>query len=223
MAEAIKSSRGGRRYDASRRRQRADETRRAVVARARELFQEQGYAGTTIAQIAGAVGVSPELVYKSFGGKPGLVRAIYDEALLGSGAVPAEERSDQAQATTTDARALMQTFGRFVAEVSRLGAPVYLLIREAAANGDAEMRALREDVDASRYERMLHNARQVLGRGLLRTGLSATEVADVFFAVTSAGLYETLVLQRGWTPERLGAFVATTLTAALVEEGSRDE
>ncbi|MFP3700087.1 helix-turn-helix domain-containing protein, partial [Burkholderia sp. SIMBA_013] len=62
----------GRPYDARRRRELAEASRRLVLARARELFLAQGFGPTTIAQIARAAGVSPESVYKNFGGKPGL-------------------------------------------------------------------------------------------------------------------------------------------------------
>lgn len=217
MDAAIKGERGGRRYDSSRRRQKALDSQAEVVARAAELFRDQGFGATTIAQVARAAGVSAEFVYKNFGGKPGLVRAIYARSLLGVGDVPAEQRSDLAQVTAIDGRALMRQFGRFVTEVSPQGSSVYLLIRDAAASGDADMAALLREVDDARYERMLHNARQVLARGLLREGLSDTEVADVFYTVTSAGLYESLVLQRGWTPQQFGEFAAATLTANLVD------
>jgi AcrR family transcriptional regulator len=222
----IKEATGARSYDASRRRQKAEASRRAVVARAGELFHRQGFGTTTIGQVAGEAGVSAEFVYKSFGGKPGLLRAIYAESLLGEGTVPAEQRSDVAQTTTSDPNALMRQFGRFSTEVSPLASPVYLLIRDAAASGDADMVALLREVDDTRYRRMLHNARQVLARGILRAGLSETDVADVFFTATAPELYEILVLKRGWPPQRYGEFVATTLAANLLhpepprEEGS---
>ncbi|WP_235780611.1 TetR/AcrR family transcriptional regulator [Sinomonas notoginsengisoli] len=187
-----------------------------MLAHARALFLSQSYGATTIAQIAGVAGVSAEFVYKNFGGKPGLVRAIYDESLLGVEDVPAEARSDAAQQAATDARALMAQFGRFVSELSPRGSPIMLLIRDAAASGDADMAALLDAVDNARYERMLHNARQVIARGLLRPGVDEDEAADVFFMTTSAELYETLVIKRGWTPERLGKFVEGTLEANLL-------
>ncbi|ASN53111.1 TetR/AcrR family transcriptional regulator [Sinomonas sp. R1AF57] len=216
MPQAVNGSGRPRGYDASRRRQRAEASRREVLAQARELLLSQGFGATTVAQIARAAGVSAEFVYKNFGGKPGLVRAIWDQSLLGSGDVPAEQRSDTAQAEATDPHALMEQFGRFVAEISPIGSPVQLLIRDAAASGDDEMAALLGDVDDARYRRMLHNARQVLARGFLRPGLSETDVADVFFASTTAELYESLVLKRGWPPERFGQFIARTLEANLL-------
>ncbi|MDE8667644.1 TetR/AcrR family transcriptional regulator [Pseudarthrobacter sp. H3Y2-7] len=207
-----------RAYDARRRQEAAEESRMLVLAQARDLFLTRGYGRTTIAAIAGASSVSKESVYKSFGGKPGLVRAIYEQSLLGAGGAPAEERSDRAQATVTDPRELMEQFGRFISEVSPLGSPVYLLIRDAAASGDPDMAALLNDVDAARYRRMLHNARQVLARGFLRPDLTAEEVADVMFTSTSAELYEVLVLKRGWSAERYGQFMARTLAANLLPE-----
>lgn len=216
MSQAVNGGGGARRYDASLRRERAEASRRKVLVQARELLLSQGFGATTIAQIAQGASVSAEFVYKNFGGKPGLVRAIWDQSLLGSGDIPAEQRSDAAQEEATDPRALMEQFGRFVAEVSPIGSPILLLVRDAAASGDAAMAALLEEVDDARYRRMLHNARHVLGRGLLRPGLSDVEVADVFFACTSAELYETLVLKRAWSPERLGQFVARTLAANLL-------
>jgi AcrR family transcriptional regulator len=207
-----------RSYDARRRQEAAEESRKRVLAHARALFLAHGYGRTTIAAIAHAAGVSKEAVYKAFGGKPGLVRAIYEESLLGTGGPPAEERSDHAQATVTDPRELMEQFGRFVSEISPLGAPIYLLIRDAAASGDQDMAALLRNMDGERYQRMLHNAHQVLGRGFLRPGLTAEEVADIMFMSTSAELYETLVLKRGWTAERFGHFMARTLAANLLPE-----
>jgi len=207
-----------RSYDSRRRQEAAEESRKRVLAQARALFLANGYGRTTIAAIARAADVSKELVYKAFGGKPGLVRAIYEQSLLGGGGTPAEERSDGAQATVEDPHELMEQFGRFISEVSPLGSPVYLLIRDAAAGGDQDMAELLREVDGERYQRMLHNARQVLGRGFLRAGLTAEEVADVFFMSTSAELYETLVLKRGWSAERFGRLAARTLAANLLPE-----
>ena len=210
-----------RAYDARRRQEAAEEARSRVLTQSRELFLTGGYGRTTIAMIARAAGVSKESVYKGFGGKPGLVRAIYEQSLLGAGGPPAEERSDRAQTTVTDPRELMEQLGRFTTEVSPLGSPVFLLIRDAAASGDPDMAALLLDVDDARYRRMLHNARQVLGRGFLRADLTEEEVADVMFTCTSAELYENLVLKRGWSAERYGRFIARTLAANLLPEPPR--
>jgi AcrR family transcriptional regulator len=73
VAESVKHP---RRYDASGRRARAQQRREAVLRAARTLFLDVGYAATTVPAVAGAAGVSAETVYKMFGGKAGLVRAL---------------------------------------------------------------------------------------------------------------------------------------------------
>lgn len=203
-------------YDARRRREIAEESRRTVLAGARELFLAQGFGATTIAQVARAAGVSQESVYKYFGGKPGLVRAIQEQGLLGAGGPPAEQRSNLAQLTASDPIALVEQFGRFTTEVGPLEAPIVLLIRDAAASGDTDMVNLLREVDHARYRRMLRNARQMQARGFLRPSLSAPEAADVMFTCTSAELYESLVMKRGWSVERYGTFIARTLKANLL-------
>jgi AcrR family transcriptional regulator len=86
-------------------------TRQDIIEAARRLLLDHGYAGTTIGAITDAAGVSPETIYKSFGGKPGLVRAIWLQSLEGAGLVPAEERSDAIRATERDPRSLIRAWG----------------------------------------------------------------------------------------------------------------
>jgi AcrR family transcriptional regulator len=205
-----------RAYDGTARRARAAERREHVLAVARTRFLDQGYASTSLTGIAREAGVSTEYLHKRFDGKAGLVREIYERSLLGSGPVPAPERSDEAQAQETDAGALMHRFGAFMSEVTPLVAPFQLLIREAAASGDASMVALFEEIERTRYERMLHNARQVEARGFLRPGVTAERAAEVFWAVTGSGLYESLVMKRGWSDAEFGSFVGDAFTGALV-------
>jgi AcrR family transcriptional regulator len=54
------------------------ELREAILASAFELFSRQGYAGTTLPQIAKGAGVSPGTVYTYFGSKLEVLYALYD-------------------------------------------------------------------------------------------------------------------------------------------------
>src|SRR5215467_1973902 len=105
-----------RRYDSSGRRERARQARDQITDIARELFLADGYADTTVAAIATAARVSVETIYKSFGGKPGLVRAIMEKSLAGEGPVSAEQRSDQIRDTEPDPRRILSAWGAFSAE-----------------------------------------------------------------------------------------------------------
>ena len=75
-------------YDARRRRQQADRSRNRIIEVAEGRFLAEGYATTSVAAIAQDAGVSVDTIYKAFGGKPGLVRAIYRRALEGGARYP---------------------------------------------------------------------------------------------------------------------------------------
>ena len=167
-----------------------------------------------MAAIAADAGVSPETIYKAFGGKAGLVRAIRDEALGGEGPVHAEERSDELQAAERDPRAIIEGWGHLTAEVAPRVAPILLLVRDAAA--DPEMARLQEDLDRQRLARMASNAATLARGGHLRPGVSVEDAAEIMWAYTAPELYELLVGKRGWTPGRFGSFVAEALIAALL-------
>lgn len=204
-----------RSYDASGRRAQAQTSRSRIVETAERLFLRHGYTSTTVQAIAGAAGVSADTIYKSFGGKPGLIRAIRDRALAGEGSVPAEQRSDEIQAREADPEAIIRAWGAFVAELAPRGSPILLLIRDAAAT-DPEVRALLEELDADRLRRMTDNARRLQQASHLRPGISLQQAADVLWTYSSPELYELLVLRRGWNVERYGHYVADAMIAALL-------
>ena len=147
-----------RRYDSSGRRERARQTRGQIIDAARELFLTGGYAATTVAAIAAAARVSVETIYKGFGGKPGLVRAIVERGLAGEGPEPAEQRSDHIRDTEPDPRKILAAWGAFITEIGPQVAPLLTLVRDAAAS-DPEVAALLDEISAARLERMAINAR----------------------------------------------------------------
>ena len=212
MAAKVKRT---RRYDSARRREAAERRRAAVVDAASRLFVREGFAGTTIARIAGNAGVSEEMVYKAFGNKVALVRAIRDKALAGEGPVHAERRSDRMQASEKDPHTIIRAWGVLAMEVAPRVAPVLLLVREAAAS-DPELARLQVEMDASRLTRMTHNARTLLKEGQLREGLTLDAATDVLWTYSSPELYELLVIRRGWSVERYGRFIADAMIAALL-------
>src|SRR6266496_1375972 len=127
-----------RRYNSSGRQAQARRNREAILDAAQRQFLAGGYAATTIAAKAG---VSVETIYKAFGGKPGLVRAIYQRGLTGREPIPAFQRSDAMRERETDPRTIMRNWGVLTSEVSSVVAPIGRLVRSAAAS-DPDMAAL---------------------------------------------------------------------------------
>ena len=101
-----------RRYDATARRAAADRTRRRVLSAAHHLFTTQGYAETSVAQVARRARVSVDTVYASVGRKPQLLLAVHDMALAGGPEpVPAEQRDYvRAVREAPTARAKIETY-----------------------------------------------------------------------------------------------------------------
>jgi len=60
------------------------ETRRQLIAAARELFSEQGYSATTVIKIARLAGVSLQTLYLACGSKRELLQVVLSEALSGT-------------------------------------------------------------------------------------------------------------------------------------------
>ncbi len=202
-------------YDSVRRREQARLTREAILESAQRLFLADGFAPTTIATIAQAARVSVDTIYKTFGGKPGLVRAICQQALAGEQPVPAETRSDALQASEHDPRAIIRGWGRLTTEIAPRVAPILLLVRTAAA-ADPEMAGLQSELNAQRLGRMIGNARNLAAANHLRENLTPERAGEIMWTYSSPELYELLVLIRGWPPERYGAFIADAMIAALL-------
>jgi AcrR family transcriptional regulator len=183
------------------RRQSRPANRNKIIDAAERRFLRDGYGPTTIAAIADDAGVHADTVYKGFGGKPGLVRAIRTRALQGEGPVPAEQRSDDLQAREPDGRRIIEGWGALTVEVAPRVAPVLLLIRAAAA-GDPEVAALLEEMDVDRLRRMAANARRLRDAGTAsrRHGRARRRAADV----QRTRALRAAVPRRGWAPPRFG-------------------
>jgi AcrR family transcriptional regulator len=204
-----------RRYDSSGRQAQARRNRNGILDAAQRQFLEGGYAATTIAAIAAEAGVSVETIYKAFGGKPGLVRAIYDRGLEGRESVPAYQRADEMRERETDPRAIMRNWGTIASEVSSVVSPIERLVRAAAAS-DHDMAALLQAHNDLRERRARHHARFLKERGYLREGVSVAQATDILWTCTSDELYDLLVTQRGWSPPRFARFLADFMINALL-------
>jgi AcrR family transcriptional regulator len=206
-----------RRYDSRRRKQQASLTRRAILGAARSLFLGRGYAATTIAAVAGAAGVSVETIYKTFGNKAGLVKGVFDVAIVGDDEpIPMLQREMVARIRAEpDPRQKLLMYGEHLAEAGPRAGALQLLIRSAAAS-DPDAAAVWEQMVTERLVGMTEFARHLHGGGYVRSGVSFDEARDVLWTYNSVELYDLLVLQRGWEPKRYGRWIAEALIAALL-------
>jgi AcrR family transcriptional regulator len=207
-------------YDSTWRQAQARQTRQALLDAARHRFLTEGFTATTVAVIASDVGVSVDTIYKAFGGKPGLVRAICADALAGEGPVSAEIRSDALHDTEPGPQAIIRGWGALASEVAPRVVPILLLIRDAAI-ADPEMAELQADMDRQRLERMTQNARMLANAGHLRRGLTVEHAGEIMWTYSSPQLYELLVMIRGWPLPGFTAFITDAMVAALLPPEQR--
>jgi AcrR family transcriptional regulator len=206
-----------RTYDSTRRKEQARQTRAAILEAAGALFRERGYARTTVAAVAAAAGVSVETVYKAFGNKAQLIKGVFDDAIVGDhAAVPMLQRNlVQRIEAEPDPRRKFELYGEHLAQAGPRAGPVQLLVRAAGA-GDPEVAAVWEQMTTERLVGMTEFARHLHDGGQLRDDVTLEEARDVLWTYNSVELYDLLVVQRGWAPERYGAWIARALASALL-------
>jgi AcrR family transcriptional regulator len=202
-----------RRYDATRRRARAAERRHAVLVAARRRFLAEGYAATTVTAVAADARVSAESVYKWFGSKAGLLKAVWELSLGGSTPTHAEQRSDAASQAATDGPTIVRSWALLAAEVGAVADPIHRLV-EQAAYADGEVAELHTRIESERARRMEHNAAYLVRGGHLRPDVTPEQARDVLLLYTT--FYDRLVTQAGWTTSQLSAFVERGLTTHLL-------
>lgn len=214
MSESVKPR---RRYDSTSRREQAAESRARVLEAARRRFLRDGYAATTVTAVAKDAGVSAETVYKAFTNKAGLLKAVFDIAIVGDDEpIPLLQREAiRANQAEPDPRKKLRMYGEFYATVAARAVPVQLLAREAAASDPAAAAVWRTILE-ERLTGMTHFATHLHEGGHLRAGLTMEEARDVLWTFNSAELWELLVVHRGWTPMRFGGWVGDMLIAALL-------
>jgi AcrR family transcriptional regulator len=214
MSSSVKKRRP---YDSTRRKEQARQTREAILDVAGTMFRERGYARTTVTAVAEAAGVSVETVYKAFGNKAHLLKGVFDVAIVGDHApVPMLQRDmvRRIQAEP-DPRRKFEIYGEHLAQAGPRAGPVQLLVRAAGA-GDPEVAAVWDQMSNERLVGTTAFARHLHEGKHLRDDVTLEEARDVLWTYNSVELYDLLVLQRGWTPERYGSWVGRALASALL-------
>ena len=204
-----------RTYDATGRQEQARRTRTDVLAAAHQLFLSSGYSATTVAAVARAARVSTQQIYKTFGNKAGLVKALFDVAIAGDDepVVMVHRPSLTRVQEEPDPYAKLRLYADFVAETAPRHMPVQLLVR-AAADTNPEAAALWEQLGQERLHGMTMLARHLATA--LQPGVTVDDARDVLWAQNSPELWDLLVTQRGWSPTDFAAHLAQTLTHALL-------
>lgn len=195
-----------------RRARQARETRRRIRAAALELFTAQGYATTTVQQIAAQADVAWQTVYSVFGTKAAILAEIFDVTVAGDDEpVPMAERPFVAEiAAAPDARAKARVFAAHLRETAGRTAAVQAVI-ESAAGADPDMARLWDKMMGQLTHGMTMAATDFRRQGALRPDLTVEQAADRLWWYAGPWAYRGLVLTKGWTPDEYERWLAESL------------
>jgi AcrR family transcriptional regulator len=201
----------------TRRAQQARATRRRILDEASRLFIAQGYAATTLDQIAKGAGVAVQTLYFHFGNKATVLKEVVDVLAVGDDKpVPLLDRSwaqrvrdepDGRRALTIWLRASRAIFGRIT--------PIMTIVRDAAGS-DPEMAAQWRTNRAQTYTAQRTFAQQLSDKHALRPELTVDRAADIIFSLVSIEVYQLCTVERGWTAAQWERWMKETLTAAIL-------
>jgi AcrR family transcriptional regulator len=215
MADDVKR----RSYRTPRRGEQARATRRKIVNAAQRLFLDNGYAATTLEEIAADAGVAVQTVYFHFGNKRTVLKEVMDVASVGDDEpVPLLERDwfHEIRAEPDPYQALTAWVETSQAIYERV-APLLRVVRDAAGS-DAEMAAQWATNQDQRLIAHRRLAEVLADKGGLRPELSVEKAADIIFTLLSPEVFVLLINDRGWTPEEWRQWVNANLSDTLLRQ-----
>jgi AcrR family transcriptional regulator len=192
-------------------------TRAAVVEAARTLFLERGYGATTIEAISDASDTPQATVYRLFGSKLGILKAVLDVSIVGDDeSVPMLDRPNvRALLADKDPKRQIAGFAAVVRDVLTRGAAVHRILADAARSDD-EAATLLVEIGRQRHEGQQRIARSLARARALRPGLRERDASDVIHALASPEVYGLLVFDRGWSAQRYERWLREILVEQLL-------
>jgi AcrR family transcriptional regulator len=213
MADGVKT----RPYNSPRRRAQAAATRRAILDAAERLFEERGYAATTIAAIAARAEVALKTVYVTFETKSGVLRALWNLRLRGDEAdAPVGQRPWYREVLDeNDPERQLLLAARASREVKLRVGGLFEVIRNAASV-DPDIAALWGRIQTEFHANQRAIVESLADKQALRPGLSVDRGADILWTLNHPAVWQLLVRERGWTPEEHERWWADVARAELL-------
>ena len=139
--------------------ERREQTRRALIAAARQLFAAQGFAGTSTPEIAEAAGVTRGALYHHFADKAALFVAVVEEehlliAMAVNGAAAGEDEPGPI-------KAVLGTCNAFLDAISDPGRRRIMLVDAPSVLGNTTLSRIEEEYGLSAMVRGLGEAMEL--------------------------------------------------------------
>jgi AcrR family transcriptional regulator len=205
-----------RRYDNSRREAAARATRLRVIEAAKALFVDQGYPATTIEAIAEASDTPLPTLYRLFGSKRSLLKAVMDTSFVGDDKPIAFGDRPEVQAAlgAADPETLIDGFAAICRDVMDRAGEMYHVLTTAAVV-DEEATALLADVRQQARTGRSRIVAALRAMNAVDPALTPSEAEDIVYTCLSFEVARILTVERGWSSEQYEAWIRRSLRVVL--------
>ena len=204
-------------YRSRLRAEQAAQTRLRILEASGDLFAERGYGATTIDAVAARAGVAVDTVYAIFGTKKGMLSALIDLRVTGSGEgsdVLAGEGPRALRTETNQSQMLAGFAADIVPRIERVR-PIDDVMQSAGAI-DVEVAELRARMQENRLSKLRTFIEWVAANGPLRENVGVDKAATIAWTLTSPEVNRLLRDVRGWSAQRYQQWLSATLVRLLL-------
>jgi AcrR family transcriptional regulator len=199
----------------NRRQLQAAETRRDIIMAATKLFTRQGYANTSVTDIARDAGVAVQTIYSSVGSKAQIMTAMLDEVDVISG-VP-ELAMDITR--TSDPGEVIDLAVRLTRQLNERCQDILAGLR-SAAQVDQTIAAAYVAGNARHAAGAHASARRLATLGALRPHIDVETAAVTLSVMLSIDAWVQLRTEHGWSYDRSERWLAQALRIILLDDSS---
>ena len=191
-------------------------TRGLIVQAAATVFENNGYRGARMEEIATGAGVAYPTVYKAFANKRNLLAAAVQRAMTGGVEEQVErQRWFTEQLAEPDATRQLRLVARNARHLNERAGRLLEVVR-AAARADAQIDAIWRDINDERLTRARKTATALARKAQLRG--SVAHAARTLWTLTLPELYSAQVQGAGVTAATYERWLGDVLVAALLAD-----
>jgi AcrR family transcriptional regulator len=189
----------------------AQQTREEIIAAARRLFAQRGYAATSMADVAREAGVVVQTIYASVGPKQALLRELNDLIDTEAGVA---ELAAQIAATQDPAQVLVLVVRLTRQVVDRCGDIVRAI--HAGAGSEPDIAAVLAEGRDRHREGMAAAATQLATAHALTEGIGAEQAGQLLAVLTSNEVWFQLQRDFGMSLDEAEQWILTMLRRVLL-------
>lgn len=179
---------------------------------ARGLFETEGYSSSGLEAVAKKAGVSRQAIYLHFASRADLLRSLHtrvNEQDVEPAFRRVWESPSAAAALDAWAEASAEAIPKIIGLANALDAPRHT---------DPEVDSTWKAPAQGHYADCLRLARWLKRDGQLPAAMTTATAADILWSMTSIRAYESLVVQRRWSPQRWVLWIQSVLRQLLTSK-----